>query len=79
MCDFTFPAEELRARFGEIAEPIIAEADALCATESDEMIAPRGAGAGFEVTDKGRIFVRTICAKFDTYLGKGSAQHSAGV
>ncbi len=79
MCDFTFPAEELRARFGEIAEPIIAEADALCAAESDEMIAPRGAGAGFEVTDKGRIFVRTICAKFDTYLGKGSAQHSAGV
>ncbi len=79
MCDFTFPAEELRARFGKIADPIIAEADALCDTEEDEMIAPRASGAGFQVTDKGRIFVRSICAKFDAYLGKGTAQHSAGV
>lgn len=79
MCDFTFPADELRARFGNIAEAIIAEADALCEAEADEMIAPRGTGAGFDVTDKGRIFVRSICAKFDTYLGKGTAQHSAGV
>lgn len=79
MCDFTFPAEELRARFGEIADPIIAEADALCDAEADEMIASRGSGAGFQITDKGRIFVRSICATFDTYLGKGLAQHSAGV
>jgi coproporphyrinogen III oxidase-like Fe-S oxidoreductase len=45
----------------------------------EEMIAPSEAGDGFEVTDKGRIFVRSICAKFDAYLGKGSVQHSAGV
>lgn len=79
MCDFSFPAEELRARFGDIAAPIIAEADALCVTEANDMLASRGSGAGFQITDKGRIFVRSICAKFDTYLGKGTAQHSAGV
>lgn len=79
MCDFTFPAEELRARFGKLAEPIIAQADALCDADEEDMIAPRALGAGFEVTDKGRIFVRSICAKFDAYLGKGTAQHSAGV
>lgn len=79
MCDFTFPAEELRLRFGDIADPIIAEADALCDAEVPEMLASRGQGAGFQITDQGRIFVRSICAKFDTYLGKGTAQHSAGV
>ncbi|MCB1514265.1 MAG: oxygen-independent coproporphyrinogen III oxidase [Hyphomicrobiaceae bacterium] len=79
MCDFAFPADELRARFGEVAEPIIAEAEALCAADRDEMVAARTRGEGFEVTDKGRIFVRSICAKFDAYLGKSSAQHSAGI
>lgn len=79
MCDFAFPADELRARFGDVAELIIQEANALRDAVDEEMIAPSDAGDGFEVTDKGRIFVRSICAKFDAYLGKGSVQHSAGV
>ncbi len=79
MCDFAFPADELRRRFGDLAEPIIAEANALRNADDEEIIAPKQAGDGFEITDKGRIFVRSICAKFDTYLGKGAAQHSAGV
>jgi oxygen-independent coproporphyrinogen-3 oxidase len=79
MCDFAFPADELRARFGDVAELIIQEANALLDAVDEEMIAPCEAGDGFEVTDKGRIFVRSICAKFDAYLGKGSVQHSAGV
>lgn len=79
MCDFAFPADELRSRFGDLAEPIIAEANALRDADDEEIIAPSEAGDGFAVTDKGRIFVRSICAKFDAYLGKGAAQHSAGV
>ena len=79
MCAFDFPADELRSRFGPIAEPIIAEARALSTGESADLIVPNGPGDGFKVADKGRIFVRSICAKFDTYLGKGKAQHSSGV
>lgn len=79
MCDFTFPVAELRDRFGPVAEPIIAEANELCANDTEEMVSPLEPKGGFRVTDKGRIFVRSICAKFDTYLGKGSAQHSSGV
>lgn len=79
MCDFVFPAAELRSRFGDLAEPIIAEANALRDQDDEDVIAPASAGDGFAITDKGRIFVRSICAKFDAYLGKGSAQHSAGV
>lgn len=79
MCDFAFPADELRARFADVADPIIAEAHELCAQDSDEMVAARGAGEGFLITEKGRIFVRSICAKFDTYLSKSTAQHSAGI
>jgi oxygen-independent coproporphyrinogen-3 oxidase len=34
---------------------------------------------GFEVTEKGRPFIRTICSCFDSYLATSSARHSAGV
>lgn len=79
MCDFRFPTDELRARYAEMAEPLIAEANAIHKSDTEDMTAPMPDGEGFFVTDKGRIFVRSICAKFDTYFGKGTAQHSAGV
>lgn len=79
MCDFAFPAEELRARFAHVAEPIIAQANALRDSDTDGIVARGEEADGFRVTDDGRIFVRSICANFDTYLGKGKAQHSAGV
>ncbi len=34
---------------------------------------------GFEVTDFGKPFVRTICAAFDAYLGQSKAQHALAV
>jgi oxygen-independent coproporphyrinogen-3 oxidase len=34
---------------------------------------------GFFVTDRGRPFIRSICAYFDAYLGEGQARHSTGV
>ncbi|MFV0366887.1 MAG: oxygen-independent coproporphyrinogen III oxidase [Hyphomicrobiaceae bacterium] len=79
MCAFEFPADELRSRYGALAEPILAQAAALQASDIADMIVPDASGDGFTITDKGRIFVRSICAKFDSYLGKGMAQHSAGV
>lgn len=79
MCDFRFPVDELRSRFGDAAEELIAKADTLTDLEEDALIERNLPSAGFRVTDKGRLFVRSICARFDSYLGKGTAQHSAGV
>jgi len=78
MCDFRFPAQELRETFGGTAEPIIGEARALVANDADALVEPVDQDS-FRVTDKGRIFVRTICSRFDSYLGRGAAQHSSGV
>lgn len=77
MCDFRFPTEELRRRFGDSAEPVIEEAQMLAESDQDDLVA--GEGEGFRVTDKGRLFIRSICSVFDSYLGHGTATHSAGV
>lgn len=79
MCDFRFPVDELRSRFADTADRLIAEADTLGDLETDELIERDRTSDGFLVTDKGRLFVRSICARFDRYLGKGPAQHSSGV
>lgn len=78
MCDLRFPAEELRERFPEQAFPLIEEANDLLRSDEDGLVEPEGA-CGFRVTEKGRLFLRTICACFDAYLGEGQAQHSVGV
>jgi len=36
-------------------------------------------GSRIRVTERGRPFVRSICARFDAYLGHGKARHSAAV
>ena len=77
MCDFQFSKSQLRARFGAAAEPVIEEADTLVAADQDGLVAAHS--DGFSVTDFGKPFVRSICACFDTYLGRGSAQHALAV
>lgn len=77
MCDFRFPTDELRHRFGADAEPVIEEAHLLAHSDQDELIEPEG--DGFRVTEKGRLFIRSICTVFDSYFGQGTATHSAGV
>lgn len=77
MCDFQFSKSQLRARFGAAAEPVIEEADTLVAADQDGLVAAHS--DGFSVTDFGKPFVRSICACFDTYLGRGTAQHALAV
>lgn len=79
MCAFHFPAEELRQRFGEAAEPVVEEAEMLLEADSDGLVSPDPSGDGFRVTDKGRLFVRSIASVFDAYLGAREVRHSAGV
>lgn len=66
MCDFTLSASELRHRFGGCAAPIVDEMERLIDEDTDGFILPDA--DGFSLTDKGRPFVRTICARFDAYL-----------
>ncbi len=76
MCDLAFPAAELRDRFGANATPILAQAEALLAGEQDGLIEPNG--DGFHITERGRMFVRTICAHFDAHARPEAAQYSSG-
>lgn len=77
MCDFAFPAEELRQRFGASADPILAEAEALIEADRDRLV-ERDGGA-FRVTPRGRPFVRAIAACFDAYLDARPVNHAPGV
>jgi oxygen-independent coproporphyrinogen-3 oxidase len=77
MCDLAFHTGELRRRFGDAAAPILEEAMALIDADRDRLI--ERTADGFRVTERGRPFIRTIAACFDTYLGRGEARHSAGV
>jgi len=77
MCDLTFPAEDLRARYDGLADRLVGEAKSILAADEDGLL--EKTEDGFRITETGRPFVRTICAKFDTYLQQSTAQHSSGV
>lgn len=77
MCDLTFPASELRTRYGRQSDEILLEAQALLAADQDRLIEQDG--EAFRVTDRGRPFVRTIAACFDAYLDSTAARHAPGV
>jgi oxygen-independent coproporphyrinogen-3 oxidase len=78
MCDLEFSETELRARFGsDAAAPLIDDARLLLDTDSDGLLEPTA--DGFRVSERGRPFVRSICACFDAYLGQSPARHAVGV
>ena len=68
---------ELRARFEPFAEELIGEADSLVAADPDGLLVRTE--TGYEVTERGRPFLRTICSCFDTYLPGDNAKYSVGV
>lgn len=78
MCDLRFDGAELVARWGRaLAAPVLAEAEALLASDEDGFLYRRG--AGFAVTETGRPFLRLIAAAFDRYLPKREGGHSLSV
>jgi oxygen-independent coproporphyrinogen-3 oxidase len=77
MCDLTFPAHELRLRYGSACDELLREAEALIDADADHLI--ERDGEAFRVTDRGRPFVRTIAACFDAYLDTSDARHAPGV
>ena len=79
MCDLAFPADELKVRFPDMAEPLIAEAEAVLESDTDGLVAPLANSGIFRVTEKGRIFLRSLCACFDGYFGQSETRYSTGV
>lgn len=77
MCDLAFPARELRTRFGNQSDEILREAQALLDADEDHLIEKDG--EAFRVTDRGRPFVRSIAACFDSYFNTTTARHAPGV
>jgi oxygen-independent coproporphyrinogen-3 oxidase len=78
MCSFELSHCEIEARFGPAAQAIRAIADAVLVEDEDGLVEPTP--EGFRLTDRGRPFVRTICARFDAHLNPaGGAKHSMSV
>ncbi|MDW5316742.1 oxygen-independent coproporphyrinogen III oxidase [Rhizobium sp. PL01] len=77
MCDFRFSNGEAIGRFGALAGDVMMQAKRLAATESEALCEWRN--DVFEVTTKGRPFVRLIAARFDTYFTAATTRHSAAV
>ncbi len=77
MCDLSFSRSALRERFGADLGSVIADAEDLIASDADGLI--ESTGDGFRITERGRPFVRSICACFDAYLDAAPARHAVGV
>ncbi|MCP8884461.1 oxygen-independent coproporphyrinogen III oxidase [Devosia sp. XJ19-1] len=76
LCNFRLGEQDL-AGFGAAATALLGEAEAIALTDADGMTEMRD--GAFVVTERGRPFVRTIAARFDSYFGTGTARHSAAV
>ena len=77
MCGEAFPSAELKKEYAEFADELMDEARAQLQADQDGLV--EMTPEGIRITERGRPFARTICAKFDAYLGKSAAQHSTGV
>jgi oxygen-independent coproporphyrinogen-3 oxidase len=72
MCDFTLSESELKTRFGPDAEEVVAAARGIVADDADGLV--EATDDGFRMTERGRPFVRNICARFDAYLPQAVEQ-----
>jgi oxygen-independent coproporphyrinogen III oxidase len=77
MCDFAFCGEAVVQRFGSLGLRIVEEAEALARGTGGQMLARQG--CRFTVPPEARPLVRSVAARFDQYLPRGIARHSAAV
>jgi len=77
MCQLRLDRSEFKARFDALAEPLISEAEDLAQADQDGLFV--ATSTDFQVTERGRPFLRAICSCFDAYLGGTTATHSVGV
>lgn len=77
MCEFAVDRTTFREAYGDLAGPLLQDAEDLAAADNDGLVEMEG--DLFRVTPRGRAFVRTIAASFDAYLQEGGARHSVAV
>ncbi|MEP4192172.1 MAG: coproporphyrinogen III oxidase, partial [Sneathiella sp.] len=77
MCDLTVNLSEILKKYDQPADYLAEEMQKLVPYQQDGLLALEG--SKITITDEGRVLVRTICAVFDTYLGKGPGKHSRAV
>ena len=79
MCDFSFSGRETLSRYGDLAKPILTDAQAAIESDIDGFI--ERTQDGFKLTAKGQPFVRNVCARFDAYLPReaGTRRHALSV
>lgn len=77
MCDFAVSMSQLRELFGALAVPVLGEMQLAVTHDADGFI--EIVGDSFRVRERGRPFVRTIAAGFDSYLQVGGARYSVAV
>jgi oxygen-independent coproporphyrinogen-3 oxidase len=77
MCDFEFSGSAVMGMFGDAASAVLDEADAIVSDDSDGFV--EQTTTGFRLTERGRPFVRNICARFDAYLKPVAGKHSLSV
>lgn len=78
MCDLRLSTTDIREKCGLSAASILRDADRLLELDENADFVRRTAD-GFVVTERGRPFLRSICAHFDTYLATSGALHSSSV
>jgi oxygen-independent coproporphyrinogen III oxidase len=76
MCDFSFSSSALAREFGPASEPLVKEAAELLDADQDGLM--EQTADGFRCTGLGRVFVRTVCTRFDSYW-RGDFRHSLAV
>ncbi len=77
MCDLTVDLGEILEKYGQPADLLAREISRLEPYEEDGLLTRDG--SRLVVSEEGRFLVRTICAVFDTYFGKGPGKHSRAV
>lgn len=77
MCRLQFSESELRGAFGAAADAVCGDAKLLLASNQDQLL--ESTADGFIVTERGRPFLRSICACFDANFGLGKGVHASGV
>jgi len=80
MCDFTLSADTVRETFGaRAADHVRAEIEAVLAEDPDGLV--ERTVDGLQMSERGRPFVRSVCARFDAYLNPepGVVRHAMAV
>nr|WP_183875225.1 oxygen-independent coproporphyrinogen III oxidase [Rhizobium sp. BK491] len=76
MCNFSFSISDLKRAFGAEVDSLLVEAAEIAALEGAIVSFD---GDTFFVKPEGQPFVRTIASRFDRYLTRDKARHSAAV